>query len=204
MARFKGAHLNCAECGADFKVPPSRAATAKTCSKECADKQRGFAIERKVEIECKGCRKIFRTPRCHKDRRVFCSNVCREAHHSTIARKASKKGSQNPMWKGGQIKSGGYWAVHAPGHPHASCNYVLEHRLVMENWLLANDPGSQFLVEVNGRMVLSRAYEVHHKDEDKSNNAIDNLECLTPSEHRAVHNKIVMKALAFYRTNKGK
>ena len=33
------------------------------------------------------------------------------------------------------------------------------------------------------------AYEVHHKDFDKTNNKVENLEILTPTEHDKVHEK---------------
>lgn len=68
--------------------------------------------------------------------------------------------------------------------------YVLEHRLVMERWLLQNDPASKFLEYRDGHLILSPDYVVHHRDEDKANNSIDNLECLTPAEHARVHSKL--------------
>lgn len=100
-------------------------------------------------------------------------------------------GENNPMWQGGKVKhSEGYIYELAKWHPLASpTGYVLEHRLVMERWLLQNDPASKFLEYRNGHLVLSPEYEVHHKDENKANNSIDNLECLTPAEHRRLHSK---------------
>lgn len=200
MAAFKGAVLNCAECGVEFKVPPSRAASASTCSKACADKRRGLAIERKVEKVCRACGETFRVPRCHEARRVFCSRACHETHPETVARKADRVGEKNSAWTGGRVgHSGGYVYESAYGHPLSSGNYVLQHRLVMERWLLENDPLSEFLVEVDGRRVLSPAYHVHHENEVRTDNAIENLKCMTPAEHRAHHYAIVRKALAFYR-----
>lgn len=32
-------------------------------------------------------------------------------------------------------------------------------------------------------------YEIHHKDENKLNNSVDNLECLPTGEHRGIHAK---------------
>lgn len=200
MAAFRGAILNCAECGTGFKVPPSRALTASTCSKACADKRRGLAIERKVEKVCRRCGETFRIPRCHEARRVFCSRICQEASPSIKTLKASRVGVKNGNWIGGIIpRSDGYVYEAAPGHPQASGCYVLQHRLVMERWLLEHDPLSEFLVEIGGRRVLSPAFHVHHGNEVKSDNRIENLKCMTPAEHRAHHNAIVRAALAFYR-----
>lgn len=208
MATFKGAVLNCAECGDEFKVPACRAKTAKTCSKECADKQRGFAIERKADIACLTCGVVMRLPRCRLKRQKYCSHACQEAHPETIARKASRVGEKNGNWVGGRIgRKDRYIYLWRPDHPYASNGYVLEHRLVMEGWLLENEPDSPFLIEVKGRKVLSREYEVHHKDVTRTNNSIDNLECLTPLEHKRAHALLNRKALAYYREhvlNKGK
>ena len=67
-----------------------------------------------------------------------------------------------------------YPSVYLPEHPTAykdGMTYV--HRLVAyENF---------------GRKVLNM--HVHHKDEDKTNWAITNLELLTPSEHAVLHTK---------------
>ena len=201
MAKFKGVVLSCVQCGADFKVPQCRAKTATTCSHACAVIQRGKSIERKVELTCKGCGEPFRVPRCHADRRVYCSSACKEACAETKSRKSSWRDSKNSNWKGGKPPhSGGYIQAKVPAdHPYGVNGYILEHRLVMENWLIANDPSSKYLVEVEGRLYLSPKYHVHHKDEVKANNAIGNLQCMTPAEHRAHHNAIIKKALAFYR-----
>lgn len=46
------------------------------------------------------------------------------------------KGENNPSWKGGRIKSGGYIFIYNPNHPFAnSKGYVREHRLVCEKSL---------------------------------------------------------------------
>ena len=35
---------------------------------------------------------------------------------------------------------------------------------------------------------IPKGYQIHHKDEDKSNNTIENLEMLTPKQHSEKHN----------------
>lgn len=71
-------------------------------------------------------------------------------------------------------KGGGYrYCSTEPLHPKANSNglYPL-HRVLMENKL--------------GRLLLPNE-EVHHKDEDKTNDVIDNLEVLTKREHGKLH-----------------
>jgi len=90
--------------------------------------------------------------------------------------KNSLTGPDNPRWKGGRrIDDYGYVAIRLPGHPHARSGYVREHRLVMEREL--------------GR-VLEPHELVHHRNGDKTDNRIENLELTTRAEHRRMHVKL--------------
>ncbi len=79
------------------------------------------------------------------------------------------------MWKIEKIiKKGDYLYCIVRDHPYRTKNdYVLYHRVVLENHL--------------GR-ILNPDEVVHHKDEDKLNNSIENLEILTSSFHTRAHN----------------
>lgn len=71
----------------------------------------------------------------------------------------------------------GYRYVYCPNHPHALKNcanagYVMEHRLVMERHI--------------GRY-LSEDEVVHHKDRNRLNNDISNLQLMTIAEHSRLH-----------------
>jgi 5-methylcytosine-specific restriction endonuclease McrA len=77
MAKFKGAILQCKECGIDFKVPQVRKNTAKYCSKECADIHRHDTTRMdKVEKHCLKCGAVFYERKCHSSRRKYCSYEC--------------------------------------------------------------------------------------------------------------------------------
>lgn len=77
MAKFRGAILECQECGKEFKVPPSRKHKAKYCSKQCADRHRHDATRKeKIVLSCKRCGKKFLEHKCHAERRLFCSYEC--------------------------------------------------------------------------------------------------------------------------------
>lgn len=74
------------------------------------------------------------------------------------------RGEKAVNWKGGRrMTAQGYIAIYCPDHPNAwpETNCVFEHRLVMEKHL--------------GRH-LDRDESVHHKDGDRTNNALSNLE----------------------------
>lgn len=90
-------------------------------------------------------------------------------------------GASNGRWAGRKLHtSHGYVAVRVPPeHPHAwgppglkGFRYAYEHILVAEAKL--------------GRS-LREDELVHHKDEDKTNNAPNNLEVLSVSEHAREH-----------------
>lgn len=71
------------------------------------------------------------------------------------------------------VKKGGYLYAVVPDHPNRTkSNYVLHHRVVMENHL--------------GRL-LTENEVVHHLNEDKKDNRIENLEVMTKEEHGRHH-----------------
>ncbi len=75
---------------------------------------------------------------------------------------------------------GGRMKIHRPDHPHATKQgYVYRYRLVMEEKL--------------GRY-LTDSEIVHHKDNDESNDAPDNLEVKPQGEHVADHRDQMVKA----------
>lgn len=86
-------------------------------------------------------------------------------------------GSANPNWRGGRvIDPRGYVLIRKPNHPAADVRgYIYEHRLVAEENL--------------GRYLTPKE-EVHHKNENPSDNSWENLE-VYPSKlhHKAQHRK---------------
>ena len=72
-----------------------------------------------------------------------------------------------------EIKKGDYLYALVPDHPNATKNgYVLMHRVIMKNHL--------------GRL-LGKDEVVHHKDHNKFNNSVDNLEVMDKNAHLALH-----------------
>jgi len=79
MAKFRGAILECKECGKEFRVSPSRILTANYCSTECADVHRNDKRKMaKLKRVCPQCGKTFKIFQCHDDRRKFCSYECKD------------------------------------------------------------------------------------------------------------------------------
>lgn len=74
-----------------------------------------------------------------------------------------------------KLRDDGYIATYYPDHPDANREgYVMEHRLVMERFL--------------GRR-LEKDEVVHHINEVRTDNRIENLMLMTPSAHMSYHSK---------------
>lgn len=98
------------------------------------------------------------------------ANVDMRGRHGNQAR-----GSKNGRWNKGRILSSEGYVLIRVGvdHPLAfGSGYAYEHQIV---WVAAGNP-------------LPKKNElIHHKDEDKTNNRIENLELITRSEHAKHH-----------------
>lgn len=106
-------------------------------------------------------------------------NFLGKKHSIETKREYSKtrKGPNNPNWKGGRFKSSnGYIWLWFPSHPFSSKvapkGYVLEHRLVIEQKI------SRYLIK--GEIV-------HHINGIRDDNRIENLEVRDIREHRLLH-----------------
>jgi hypothetical protein len=101
----------------------------------------------------------------------------------------TKKGQESPFFKGMIFSSKGYVLVYRPEHPRATkAGYVHEHVLIMEEHL-----GRPLYKEKPGKMRANDEV-VHHRDEVKHHNLIDNLQLMAHAEHMALHYQLRMTA----------
>jgi len=92
---------------------------------------------------------------------------CRNANWKEWCR--NRLGKKNKLWKGGSAIVSGYRYIKAYEHPNKnSGEYMAEHRLVMEKKL--------------GRYLTSNE-EVHHRNQNKLDNRINNLEVVLKKAH---------------------
>jgi len=100
-----------------------------------------------------------------------CIETWKEYEIKTIDKPRDWRWAHNFKWR---QNNGWYWIRLVEWHPNADSRwYVREHRLIMEEKLWR---------------LLLKAEIVHHKDEDKMNNDIDNLEIYTnQKEHAKLH-----------------
>ncbi len=91
----------------------------------------------------------------------------------------NQKEENNRNWKGGKMKHQGYNMILKPTHPRAKSNhgYVYEHILKIEEKL--------------GRY-LEVDEVVHHINEKRDDNRIENLKVMKKGEHQSHHSKITI------------
>lgn len=142
---------------------------------------------------CRNCGAIFDSYPSHK--RVSCSRECEaEWRKKEKWRKSNRpcqmcgklfvpKHTKSPGLfcsykcsglanRSERIDRCGYWAIRMPEHPAANCGYVFEHRLLMEREI--------------GRYLTNNEI-VHHINEDRKDNRLENLQLMTVSEHNRLH-----------------
>lgn len=149
----------CKCCGITFEY---RRKGQKYCSDKCQKSAPRVGVTKSVITQCFTCNKdIVLKPHQIRDHN-FCSKQCQNVW------KGTKTGESSSQWRGGiYMTNQGYRFLRQPDG-----TYKAEHRIVME--------------EKIGRELLSDEV-VHHIDEDKLNNDINNLQLMTRSEHIEEH-----------------
>lgn len=154
-----------------------------------------------MQTNCSICGKVmnvkpFRVKRL-KGGKITCNDECKaELKSQVMSGKGNHQfgliGDKNSSFAGEiTISNYGYVLEYCPNHPrpHDTSNKtprVKQHRLVIErNYNLFNP---DYFENINGWIVLKEGYDVHHIDENKTNNLLNNLEILTRSEHTLLHN----------------
>lgn len=172
---------NCIVCN---KIFSSHNPNPVFCSKECKGKSQESELHNKSDkvINFYQAGNSLEETALHFDVSVkVIMNILKK--NNVPRRKAAKRNQfreNNDSWKGGRTKNRyGYILIRIPDHPRASKGgLVMEHRLVMESHI--------------GRY-LKPSEAVHHKNFIKDDNRIENLELMTHSEHKALHNRLRAK-----------
>jgi len=157
---------NCLICGNEFSAYKSvvKKGGAKYCSCDCyyeMKRTRGDRVEWTDDMKLSLSKKY--------------SGVGNPMFGKVPFNKGKKRpnltGDKHPGWKGGRYTNkNGYIIIE--NETETNGKKVREHRKVMEDYLKRN---------------LTNNEIVHHKDEDRANNDISNLEIMSRAEHVKLH-----------------
>lgn len=191
--------LVCEWCGKEFSATPQRLKNKHhCCSKRCMalfNQNVRNNTDGYLNCTCSICGKKFHIKKYHLDR--YNTHTCSKDCTKTMQRLrmvGSKnhqygiRGEDNASFCGGRrLSNYGYWLIYSPTHPFCNSDgYVFEHRLVAEKYLLTDDNS----VIIDGVRYLKPEYIVHHKDENRKNNDVSNLEVMLKGIHSSYHAKL--------------
>lgn len=186
----------CDWCGKEFNCQRFRTEDGRKhifCSNKCRAAFQHAQTE--LNCICEICGKAYHVPQSRLDRygSRYCSKECADKAKEKYMRGEGNhqyglKGNKNVSWKSDErISSYGYRLIRKLNHPFRnSDDFVFEHRLIAEQFLL-NDDNS---VVINDKRYLSPKYIVHHIDFDRLNNDHNNLMVMKESEHMSLHQKL--------------
>ena len=199
---FKKRIVYCAVCNNEIKASPSTMKHKKYCSKKCRDTV--FYIEK----SCIVCNKKFKVQKCYEKVKTLkikcCSIKCKKEYKKSILKNkrhiclncgieffayrsnktkqtfCSQDCSKKYMRGEHHHSFGNGYTINSDGYRYLKIGnkYVLEHRIIMEAYL---------------NRKLKRNETIHHKDMNKLNNDISNLEVLSRAEHSRLHSKLKKK-----------
>jgi hypothetical protein len=101
-------------------------------------------------------------------------------------RTRDQTGENNANWKGGKYYNPvtSYCFTRRPDHPFQNNGYVTTHRLIYE----------EYLSRITGEEIfIPSEFDIHHINEIKTDNRLENLELLTHGGHTIAHNIVDMK-----------
>lgn len=133
-----------------------------------------------IIVNCTTCNKKVKKYKQNKKGFYFCSTNCytnfRKNNKNIFPNPPINSGSNNFRWNGGQtVDRYGYTKVFDKDNPMSdSKGYVYLHRLIFSKSV--------------GRVLLKNEW-VHHKNENKRDNRLENLELMTEKQHKTYHGK---------------
>jgi 5-methylcytosine-specific restriction endonuclease McrA len=181
MARNPGSNIACAACQKEFYVPHNRKHTAKYCSKQCA----GVGQMSRGVKACEECGVEFEFISTRANTAKYCSRKC---YYKSLKGKGSVKYT---------CRHCGEYFFDAPSRNRKYCSRSCINKSSKKTFkpkytTVRKAMISRDLIKSCNRCGYSEHPEilgVHHKDRNRKNNDISNLEVLCPNCHSLEHSK---------------
>ena len=171
----------CLHCNVLFTVPAYRNKTALYCSRQC------LALAARVQLisTCQECGAAFTHIASRANKAKYCSSPC---YHKAMSRKGTVE----------------YTCVHcevkfldAPSHKRKYCSKACVNKAAKKVWRPDFTTVRKNMVKRDmltacarcGYCVAPHILGVHHKDRNRRNNDLSNLEVLCPNCHSLEHGK---------------
>ena len=172
---------SCVQCSTVFSVANYRKNTAVFCSRSC----QALASRVQHEANCKECGRKFSHIASRANKAKYCGNTC---YYKSMSRKGSVEHS---------CQHCGQQFLAAPSKKRKFCSKACINKAKKENWaptfstVRKTMVSRQMLLECErcGYNTEPKILGVHHKDRNRHNNALENLEVLCPICHSLEHRK---------------
>lgn len=181
---MKAPNKICINCNIPYYVKPYLFSTSKYCSRSCKDSNAAI----KIFATCLMCNKSFEhiSSRCNKAK--YCSNPCRYQAHKNKGRTIYKCHHCHKSFNAPLSTKRKYCSKKCVGkasHETFKPNYTTVRKAMITRGLITHCNRCNYNTEL---LILG----VHHRDRDRNNNDIDNLEVLCPNCHSLEHLKHIV------------
>ena len=181
MARNSSSVVACGHCGAGFRVPFNRKDTAKYCSRQC---KAAASVVRGKKC-CEACGNEFDFISARANIAKYCSRSC-------YYKAMRAKGSVSV-----ECKHCGAEFSTSPSKKRVYCSRACINKSSKELFVAKFTTVRKAMNRRNmlnecercGYNEVPEILGVHHKDRDRKNNSIDNLEVLCPNCHSLEHRR---------------
>lgn len=176
-----GKFINCLHCTKEFYIPKNRFETAKYCSRRCG----ALAVRVFAKRECQICKKEFEVIESRSNKAKYCSRKC-------YYESQKGKGKVNYTCHHCGKEFIGHRA-HKRKYCSRECNNKTSLKYFNPSYTTVRQAmkrrGMLKACERCGYNKVPQCLGVHHKDRNRNNNKLANLEVLCPNCHSEEHSK---------------
>lgn len=171
----------CKQCNVAFTVPSHRKDTAIYCSRKCL----ALAVRVHITADCQECGTTFTHIASRANKAKYCSAPC---YHKAM----SKKGTVSYVCTHCQVTF-----LSSPSHKRKYCSRACVNKTRKDQWHPNFSTVRKAMLKRNMLLACERCgynqhveiLGVHHKDRNRKNNDLSNLEVLCPNCHSLEHAK---------------